>query len=166
MCHETEKCGHKNPHEHNKNCGQGICSQGYSICVEYAETKTQGENENMNEIKIGYKVVKVNSDNKLVSASVDKGSTEYGVGVTTKPKMWGGPLTVFASKFRAIGFIAELSDATRPLCRVYKCHYETTKAQAVWRLVNYMPESKKLSDLPEGTILAKNVTLNEEIFRA
>lgn len=118
----------------------------------------------MNETKIGYKVVKLDDDGKLVSASVGVGKKEYAYGVMTKPGMWSGPLTVFASKYRAIGFIAELSDETRPKCQVWKCNYEPTKAQAVWRLKDLMPDVKPLQELPEGTLLAKNVVLTEKIF--
>ena len=42
--------------------------------------------------------------------------------------------------------------------------YEPTKAQAVWRLKDLMIDSKSLSELPEGTILAKSITLKEKIF--
>lgn len=117
----------------------------------------------MNETEIGYKVVK-REDDKLVSASVGNGKVIYAPGIEVKPRMWGGPLTVFSSKFRAIGFIAELSDETRPVCEVFKCEYVPTKAQSVWRLKDLMINSKPLAELPTGTTLAKSVKLIEKIF--
>lgn len=119
----------------------------------------------MNEVKIGYKVV-LNKDGKLVSGSVDKGSVEYARGIMTKPRLFTGPLTVFTSKFLAIGFIATLSDANRPIAEVYKCNYETTTCNTVFRIKDCMLNSKPLSELPHGTALAKNVTLTELTFKS
>jgi len=119
----------------------------------------------MNEVKIGYKVVK-NIDGKLISGSVDKGSVEYARGIMTKPRLFTGPLTVFTSKFLAIGFIATLSDANRPIAEVHKCNYETTSCASVFRVKNCMIDSKPLSELPHGTALAKNVTLTGLTFKS
>lgn len=118
-----------------------------------------------NEIKIGYKVV-LNRDGKLMSGSVDTAKVEYAKGIMTKPRLFTGPLTVFTSKFLAIGFIAQLSDANRPIAEVHKCNYETTSCQTVFRVKDCMIDSKPLSELPHGTALAKNVTLTELTFKS
>lgn len=170
ICESANKCGYKRlcahmtAHTDIGMCGgNGImCSKTGTLfpakCVPISENK---EKENMNnEIKKGYKVV-VEEDGKLVSASVGSGKVTYAKDITVKPRMWGGPLTVFSSPYRAAGFIALLSDEKRPLARIYECEYEPTRAQAVWRLKDLMVDSKCLSKLPEGTVLAKSVKLIE-----
>lgn len=167
ICESTFGCPHSKPHEERIGCGKPICHRSYlnpmpARCIQISEN-TQEKTE-MNETKIGYKVVLNDNENKLVSASVGSGKVIYAKDITVKPRMWGGPLTVFFSKFRAIGFIATLSDEKRDKCSVYKCEYEPTKAMSVWRLKDLMIDSKPLCDLPEGTALAKSVTLKEKIF--
>ena len=170
LCPNARTCGnrhcyHSGPHEHGPTCGEEICKKNYGFTFNGKCVKINKEKEKeMNETKIGYKVVLNDNENKLVSASVGSGKVIYAKDITVKPRMWGGPLTVFFSKFRAIGFIATLSDEKRDKCSVYKCEYEPTKAMSVWRLKDLMIDSKPLCDLPEGTALAKSVTLKEKIF--
>ena len=117
----------------------------------------------MNEVKIGYKVVREDEAKGLVSSSVGLKLVKYAIGETAKPRTFCGPLTVFADKSHINGFVESLGTGKK--IRVFKCNYMPTEMKSIHRLtVNGGLESKELSALPAGTVLAKSVYLTEEIL--
>ena len=112
----------------------------------------------------GFKVV-VREGVKLMSCTKAGLSVQYITDKFVKPRMWGGPLTVFDSKFLAIGFCEKLlSTVNEANIRVYRCEYIPTKVQHVWRYRDGGIKSKSLSELPERSTLAKAVKLLKRVI--
>jgi hypothetical protein len=109
----------------------------------------------------GWKVVEKTKEG-LMSCSVGFLKVRYVTDKWAKPRMWGGPVTLFSNPYEAVGFIKKLPRPEN--CRVYRAEYKPTKVQSVWRYQDYNLEQKHMSELPDGTILAKEVKLLKKVF--
>ncbi len=112
----------------------------------------------------GFKVV-VREGVKLMSCTKAGLSVQYITDKFVSPRMWGGPLTVFESKFLAIGFCEKLlSTVKEENIRVYRCEYVPTMCQHVWRYRDGGLKFKSINELPEKSILAKRVKLLKRVI--
>jgi len=112
----------------------------------------------------GYKVL-VKEGNKLMSCTSAGLRVQYISDKFVSPRRWGGPLTVFDSKFLAVGFCEKiLPNHKESDIKVYRCEYIPTMVQHVWRYRDGGLKSKAVSELPEKTTLAKRVKLLKRVI--
>jgi hypothetical protein len=112
----------------------------------------------------GFKVV-VKEGMKLMSCTKAGLSVQYITDKFVSPRSWGGPLTVFESKFLAVGFCEKLlSTVKEQNIRVYRCEYVPTIVQHVWRYRDFGLKYKHVSELPEKSVLAKRVKLLKRVI--
>jgi hypothetical protein len=114
----------------------------------------------VDDTEIGYKVV-TKIDGKLMSATSAGLAVQYKTKEYVKPRMWGGPLTVFCRKDFATEFAKKVGFIEGKKCdtHIYECRYVPTKVCHVWRYRMGGMVMKNVNDLPEKTQLAKKVKL-------
>lgn len=112
-------------------------------------------------VEKGYKVVLLDRHSgteRFLSASIyaPKARAIYGIGRTTVPNTGCGPLCVFQTKRQAEIFASNLPAFT---WLIMPCEFEPAREDQVWICGDHITE---IGSLPEGTMLAKSVTLLEE----
>ena len=111
----------------------------------------------------GFKVV-VKEDGKLVSATSAGLKVHYITDKFVYPRRWGGPLTVFNTLGRAMMFKEEkMSDTNPDNIKVYKCEYIPTIVEHVWRYRGGEMKTRRVSELPEMTMVAKAIKLMKKV---
>lgn len=115
---------------------------------------------------VGYKVVR-RVGRKWESCTSAGLAVTYLVGRWVKPRIWGGPLTVFRDDRLAIGFSHKIiRDNPSAEVAVYRCLYFPTKVEHVWRYRISMGGliQKSASSLPEETTLAKRIKITKRVY--
>ena len=124
-------------------------------------------------MKNGYKLVSNGPKDRLESFSFmnNKSGVEYAKETPSYPRTGCGPLCVFNSLEIAKQYIRDMAiykrdgKAIGDYGRLFTCSYEPSDETGVWFLT--MREGAavftSLCDLPNGTCLAKSVTLIEEL---
>ena len=112
---------------------------------------------------IAYKVVR-SENKKLVSVLIAWG-VRYIIGKKTVLRKNCGPLCVFETEDFAKNFCRHLIEDGSE--RVYKCKIKKSRKKHVWYTVDcgssFFRSRSTIEKLPEGTILADEVTLLERV---
>ena len=121
----------------------------------------------------GYKAVRVRRSGKYASYIESVGGENfsgihYSVGLISKPKKSCGPLCVFTSYDAAKCFIGNdltiYSNKTRLFgMKIFKCKYKPSRRESVWKGYQGKSGGRNLQTLPQGTALATQVKLVEEV---
>jgi hypothetical protein len=117
----------------------------------------------------GYKVVEKRGEMLLscvvcTASELEEGTMEYKVGEAVKPKDGFGPLAVFSSYMAARDFV-ECNMLVLGNWRIFACEYEESGRGAIWIGDDVMTafHRRSIDSLPQGTRLASEVTLLEEV---
>lgn len=111
----------------------------------------------------GFKVVR-KKEGKLMSCSVKGLRVQYITDKFVGPRTWGGPLTLFKSLGRALVFKEEAMKHINPdELRVYRCEYIPTIVDIGYRYMEGKMDMRPLSEMPEGTVLARKVKILKKV---
>lgn len=110
---------------------------------------------------VGFKVVR-KVGKRLMSSSSKFLKVEYKRGEFVKPRTYGGPLSLFANVYEAIGSIKKLPEPQK--VAVYSCEYVPTNCNVLFRFAEGRIQVRELDKCPEGTILALKIKLLRRVF--
>jgi hypothetical protein len=121
-----------------------------------------------------YKVVRKAGDGRLMSCFIGSSDSltdrffipyrmEYPVGEWLSQRFDQGPMAVFETLEQAKRFIHKILSRFAFDYQIYSCSIERSDDECVWFMSNGKVK-QKFHDLPEGTVLAKLVKLDQLVY--